>query len=397
MTGLLRLGPSAESSIETTHVSEEEREQLRTTLRAFFAKHLSPASVIAHLETEPGYEPGVLAAMVEQLALPALAVPERFGGMGFGWLELAVAVSESGRTPNGMPLLSGQFAAMTVLALGNEDGRSLVLPGLAAGTTRYTVAGLMQHHSLPREVHAEADPISGGPAWRLSGVARFVLDVPHADAFVVLAQSPTGPRLFLADRSAPGIVCTPLIAMDMTRPLAEVEFRCAPAQLLDSDGCTVDDIAAVRLSASLLLAAEQVGGARSALDTTLAYLGQRVQFGRVLGSFQVLKHRCADLHVAVCGAEAVLAAALDAAHRCADDSVLLAHLAAAVCSDVYLDVARAGIQLHGGIGFTWEHIAHVHLKRAKTSQLLLGTPAQHRTELASLIGVAAPALAGQPA
>ncbi|MCP9955667.1 acyl-CoA dehydrogenase family protein [Actinomadura madurae] len=370
-------------------VSDEERAELRASVRDFFVKHTSPSQIVHWLETDPGYDPAVLTAIYTQLALPSIRIPERFGGMGYGWQELGVVLEETGRALTGVPFLSGQIAAAALLELGDEEGRSRVLSGLASGANRCTVAGLSERGPLSFGVRAEpAD--SPEVSWSLDGTARFVIDGAGADTILVLAETRSGPALFMPASPAPGMLRRPLVTMDMTRPMADIEFNAVPAVPLGEVSPGMEGAERLSLWAALLLSAEQLGGARSALGTTVDHLRQRVQFGRPLGSFQALKHRCADLLVAVRGAEAVLTEALTAAEAGSTELPVLAHLAAAVCSDTYVEVARAMIQMHGGIGFTWEHIAHVHLKRAKTSQLMFGTPAEHRGRLAEILGLPAP-------
>ncbi|GAA2275458.1 acyl-CoA dehydrogenase family protein [Actinomadura luteofluorescens] len=382
-------GGKAEAAARRLIISDEERAELRASVRDFFKKHTSPAQIVHWLETDPGYDPAVLTAIREQLALPAIRIPERFGGMGYGWQELGVVLEETGRALTGVPFLSGQIAASALLELGDEEDQSRVLSELASGTNRCTVAGLSERGPLSFRVSAEpAD--SAEVSWVLNGTARFVIDGTGADTILVLAETRSGPALYMPASSAPGMLRTPLVTMDMTRPMADIEFNSVPATLLGNGSCAIEDVERLSLFAALLLSAEQLGGARSALEITVDHLRQRVQFGRPLGSFQALKHRCADLLVAVRGAEAVVTEAMVAADTDSTELPVLAHLAAAVCSDTYLEVARAMIQMHGGIGFTWEHIAHVHLKRAKTSQLMFGAPAEHRGRLAEILDLPAP-------
>lgn len=209
-------------------VSDEERAELRASVRDFFVKHTSPSQIVHWLETDPGYDPAVLTAIYTQLALPAIRIPERFGGMGYGWQELGVVLEETGRALTGVPFLSGQIAAAALLELGDEEGRSRVLSGLASGANRCTVAGLSERGPLSFGVRAEpAD--SPEVSWSLDGTARFVIDGAGADTILVLAETRSGPALFMPASPAPGMLRRPLVTMDMTRPMADIEFNAVPA------------------------------------------------------------------------------------------------------------------------------------------------------------------------
>jgi alkylation response protein AidB-like acyl-CoA dehydrogenase len=297
-----------------------------------------------------------------ELGLTGLAVPECYGGAGAGLAEVAVAVEETGRVLLPAPYLSTALAGAVLGeggAVAGDSGAAQFLPGIASGALRAAFA-------LGGSVTA-----SGG---RLTGVARHVLDGAEADLFLVRA----GDALFAA--RAADTVSTPSGTLDETRSQAEVSFRDAPGLTVGCAAQRAEDLLRV------MLAVESAGAAAHCLDITVGYLKTRVQFGRPIGAFQALRHRCADLAVEVASARATAYAAVRAAASPAGSGAgagpaelaVLGPLAKRHCVDVFWHVAAEMIQLHGGIGFTWEHEAHRYLKRAKTSQLLHGTPAELR-------------------
>ena len=299
-----------------------------------------------------------------ELGLTGLAVDERFGGMGAGFAEVAVAAEELGRVLLPVPYLSTALAGAvlneTVLSEGHSEAAAALLPGLASGelTAAFVFAGDIT--------------VAGG---RLSGTAGNVLDGGEAGVFLVRAEG----KLY-AVRAADAAV-TAVGTLDQTRSQATVAFRDSPALETGADSDRAEDLTRVSL------AAESVAAAEHCLEVTVAHLTNRQQFGRPIGAFQALKHRCADLAVEVSSARATARAAVAAAAFDQGDLGVLAPLAKRYCVDVFWHVAAEMIQLHGGIGFTWEHEAHRYLKRAKTSQLLLGSPGQLRRLVAHRAGL----------
>jgi alkylation response protein AidB-like acyl-CoA dehydrogenase len=323
-----------------------EQAALREAVRGFCGKHAGP---------------GAWDRLTGELGLTGLAVPDRHGGAGAGLAEVAVAVEETGRVLLPVPYLSTALAGAVLSEGGGDGGTAEFLPGIAAGALRVAFA-------LCGSVTA-----SGG---RLTGIAHHVLDGAEAGLFVVRA----GDALF-AVRAADTVV-TPVGTLDQTRTQATVSFRDAPGLAV---GSAIEGGAAERAEDLLrvMLAVESAGAAAHCLDVTVGYLKTRVQFGRPIGAFQALRHRCADLAVEVASARAtayaaVRAAASPAGTASAAELAVLGPLAKRHCADVFWHAAAEMIQLHGGIGFTWEHEAHRYLKRAKTSQLLHGTPAELR-------------------
>jgi len=324
-----------------------EQAALRDTVRDFCRRH-------AGGPTGPAWQ-----RLTGELGLTGLAIDERCGGMGAGLAEVAVAAEELGRILLPVPYLSTALAG-AVLSEGDQEAAAGLLPGLASGalTAAFVFTGDIT--------------VAGA---RLSGIAGNVLDGGEAGVFLVRAEG----KLH-AVRAADAAV-TAAGTLDQARSQATVTFRDSPALATGADGDRAEELMRV------LLAAESVAAAEHCLDVTVAHLKSRQQFGRPIGSFQALKHRCADLAVEVSSARATARAAVAAAAFGQGDLGVLAPLAKRYCVDVFWHVAAEMIQLHGGIGFTWEHEAHRYLKRAKTSQLLLGTPAQLRRLVAHRAGL----------
>jgi alkylation response protein AidB-like acyl-CoA dehydrogenase len=228
---------------------------------------------------------------------------------------------------------------------------------------------------------------NGSNGWTLNGSKMFVVDGNTASSIIVAAKTPKGVSLFAVNGDADGLTRTRLTTMDMTRKQSKLEFSATPARLVGEDGAAADVISKTLDRAAIALAAEQVGGAQKCLDMAVEYAKNRIQFGRPIGSFQAIKHKCADMLMEV---ESARSAAYYGGWALADDSdevPVVASLAKSYCSEAYFHAAAENIQIHGGIGFTWEHDAHLYFKRAKTSELFLGDPSYHRELLATRIGI----------
>jgi alkylation response protein AidB-like acyl-CoA dehydrogenase len=327
-----------------------EQAALRDSVRDFCRHHADGAAGPAR----PAWK-----RLTGELGLTGLAIDERYGGMGAGIAEVAVAVEELGRVLLPVPYLSTALAG-AVLSEGDRQAAAGLLPDLASGTL---TAGFVFTGDIV---------VADG---RLSGIAGNILDGGEAGVFLVRAEG----QLY-AVRAADATV-TAAGTLDQTRSQATVAFRDSPALATGADGDRAEELMRV------LLAAESVAAAEHCLDVTVAHLKSRQQFGRPIGAFQALKHRCADLAVEVSSARATARAAVAAAAFAQGDLGVLAPLAKRYCVDVFWHVAAEMIQLHGGIGFTWEHEAHRYLKRAKTSQLLLGSPGQLRRLVAHRAGL----------
>ena len=362
----------------------EEQEELRTSLRRFLEERSPETEVRRLMATDEGYDPAVWRQMAEQLGLHGLAIPEAYGGSGYGFEELAIVFEEMGRALLCAPFFSSVgLAANLLLSVDDEAARSDYLPGIAAGDTIATVA-LAEASGRWDE---EGIQLTASPGGALTGEKRYVLDGHLADLILVPARSPAGVSIFAVERGAAGLTTTSVKTMDETRKQARVSFEATPARLLGTDGAGWPAVSKMLDLAAVALAAEQVGGASRVLEMAVQYAKDRVQFGRPIGSFQAIKHKCADMLVEVESARSALYYAAWAAGAGDAELPAVASLAKSYCSEAYFHAAAQNIQIHGGIGFTWEHPAHLYFKRAKSSELLFGDPAYHRELLAQRVGI----------
>ncbi len=365
----------------------EEQEELRSSVRRFL-EDKSPVSEVRRLmETTEGYDPSVWSQMASQLGLHGLAIPEEFGGSGFGYVELVVVLEEMGRALLCAPYFSTVALAANALLSSPDDGaKKDFLPGIASGSTVATLA-FTEDNGRWDEGAITLMAKGSGDSWELSGHKMFVLDGHVADLVLVAARSDAGLSLFAVEGDASGLTRTPLATMDQTRKQARLEFEGTPARLVGADGGASALLSKTLDLAAVALAAEQVGGAQRCLDMSVEYAKVRVQFGRPIGSFQAIKHKCADMLLEVESAKSAAYYAGWAASEDSDELPVVASLAKSYCSEAYFHAASENIQIHGGIGFTWEHDAHLYFKRAKSSELFLGDPTYHRELLAQRIGI----------
>jgi alkylation response protein AidB-like acyl-CoA dehydrogenase len=345
---------SADESVGSTAA---ELAELRAGIRGFIDRLGGGEATRRAMATELGYDEDSWRRLSTELGLAGLAIDEKYNGQGATFVELAVACEELGRSLLPVPLLAS--AVLAAEATGDDD----VLRQIAAGS--------------PAALAYESDNArasSGTDGWRITGEWQSVIDGAVAELLVIVAEGTP----FLVDPAASGLRRTPMPTMDQTRRQARVVCSSTPARRVDGDVKRALDLGRVAL------AAEAVGGARWCLEATVAYAKTREQFGRPIGSFQALKHRMADMYVAV---ETATSTAAHAAWVAAHQPEQLPQIAAAAkvyCSDAYAHVAQETIQLHGGVGFTWEHDAHLHLKRGWSTRQLLGEPAELRTRVAEL-------------
>ncbi|GAA1065386.1 MULTISPECIES: acyl-CoA dehydrogenase family protein [Streptomyces violaceusniger group] len=376
----------------------DEQRQLRTVLRDFYAETSGVEDLRTHLATPRGYDEALWARLAREIGVHGLAVPEEYGGSGFTFAELAVALEESGRALYCGPLLpTVVLAAHALLLSGDRTACERYLPRIADGTLTATVAGF--DDGVPG---VAAERGSGG--WVLRGQTDFVLDGAGAELILVRAGTPAGPRLFACEPAPDSCRRTPRRVLDETRRQALVEFRGAPAAAVGAaDGAegtadgTEGAVSATLDAGRAALAAEQVGGSGHALDATVAFVAQRHQFGRPIGSFQAVKHRLADVLVALEAARSASAYATACAAVASPQLPVAACAAAVVCSETFRLATAEYVQLHGGIGFTWEHPAHLYVRRARGAEVLFGTADQHRARLAGLVGPAARTATPRPA
>jgi alkylation response protein AidB-like acyl-CoA dehydrogenase len=325
--------------------------------------------------------------MAEQLGLQGLAIPEEYGGSGFSYVELVVVLEEMGRSLLCAPYFATvALAANALLTSGDDSAKKELLPGLASGETIGTLA-ITEDSGRWDLDGIQLKATKGGDGYTLDGHKMFVIDGNTANLIIVAARTDAGISLFAVDGAAAGLTRTSLQTMDQTRKQARLEFAGTPARLIGAEGGAEAGLSKTLDLAAVALAAEQVGGAQMCLDMAVEYAKVRVQFGRPIGSFQAIKHKCADMLLEVESAKSAAYYAGWAAAEDNDELPVVASLAKAYCSDAYFHAAAENIQIHGGIGFTWEHDAHLYFKRAKSSELLLGDPTYHRELLAQRIGI----------
>ena len=364
----------------------EEQETLREFVRNFLEEKSSEASVRDQMETDSGFDPDVWQQMSEQMGLQSLIIPEEFGGQGFGYVELIVVLEEMGRSLLCAPFFSSVvLAANTLIHSGDESAKAELLPQIASGTIA-TLAFTEENGKWDQSgITMQASESDGG--YTLDGSKMYVLDGNTAEIILVAAQTANGISLFNVNAEAEGLTRTSLATMDQTRKQSKIDFSGTPATLIGEEGKGWDILSTVLDLAAVGLAAEQVGGAQMCLDMAVEYAKVRVQFGRPIGSFQAIKHKCADMLLEVESAKSAAYYAGWCAAEMNDELPSTASLAKAYCSEAYFHAAAENIQIHGGIGFTWEHPAHLYFKRAKSSELLFGDPTYHRELLAQRIGI----------
>jgi len=348
-------------------------DQLRASVKDLLTDRATPASILARCETDEPYD---LALWRELTGLGAasLHVPEELGGQGASVRETAVVMEELGRFVAPVPFLGSAVLATTAL-LGCKAGTEVreLLDALGAGDKVGALAvslATAPGAGFPAAVRADGDGLHGS--------VRSVADGLVADVLLVPATGPDGPQLHAVPVAQQGVTVTPVVSLDLTRPVVDVTFDGATGALVAGPDAAESAVDGALWTAAGLLASEQLGITEWCLDTTVAYLKERHQFGRPVGSFQALKHRLADIWQ-----DLVLARA--AARNAADDpGPLAASVAKSLCSTVAVHAAEECVQLHGGIGMTWEHPAHLYLKRAKADSIALGTAGRHRQLLAPL-------------
>ena len=382
-----RLGAPNGQTCRMNFAFTEEQEELRKTVRAFLDSKSPETAVREQMETDNGFDPAVWAQMGEQMGLQGLSIPEEFGGSGFSFIELGVVLEEMGRALLCAPYFSTVvLAANALLHSGDDTAKKKWLPGIASGETIATLAATEPSGAWD-EAGITMSAKGSGSDFTLSGTKMFVLDGHTANLIIVAARTAKGVSLFAVEGNTKGLTRTALSTMDQTRKQAKLEFADTPATLIGAEGKGWDVLSRVFDLAAVALAAEQVGGAQRVLDMAVEYAKVRVQFGRPIGSFQAIKHKCADMLLEVESAKSAAYYGMWCAAEMNDELPSVASLAKAYCSEAYFHAAAENIQIHGGIGFTWEHPAHLYFKRAKSSELLFGDPSYHRELLAQRIGI----------
>jgi alkylation response protein AidB-like acyl-CoA dehydrogenase len=361
----------------------DDHEELRAVVRRFLSEKSSTEKARELAIAGAVGDQAVWRQMAEQMDLQGLVIPEEFGGAGMGAVELGVVLEEMGRALYVGPYFSTvALAVQTLTAVGDRAAQARWLPRIAAGELTATVAIADDAPSFDlTAVTATATASSDG--WSVSGAKAFVIDGMTADLILVAARTDGDLGLFALAGDAAGLHREAVPTVDETRALARVELDAVPAVRVGDDA--TQTLARAGDLAAAALAAEQIGGAAAALDMAVDYAKMRVQFERPIGSFQAIKHRCADLKVQI---ESGRSAAFFAAALLDDgdpEAAIAASTAQAWCSAAYTKASKENIQFHGGIGYTWECDAHLYLRRATVSDIVLGAPRAHRARIAELV------------
>ncbi len=348
-------------------VFTEEQAMIGETARAFFAENATSErtrKAMAATGQDAGIDRELWTAFCQELGLSSIGIPESAGGAGLGLVELAIIAEAAGAQVAALPMLGSLvLSAQAIAAGGSAEQQAAHLPGLLSGAV---IAGYVHDAGIAAE------------GTSLTGSAGFVAHGGSAQLFVVTSN--TGAWLVPAD--APGVTVTPLTTMDQTRPYARVSLAGAQGEPLADPAAA---IAAAHRAGFTAVAAEALGGAQAALDRTVAYARERVQFGRAIGSFQAYKHRLADLMIEIEQARSAVYWAACAVDEGSEEAALAVHAAKSFAADTFFLCAGNMIQLHGGIGFTWEHDAHLYFKRARAIQSMLGSGEWHREQVATMI------------
>jgi len=362
----------------------DEQEELRRTIRRFL-EDKSPSSEVRRLMATPeGYDEAVWKQMAQELGLQGIAIPEEYGGQGFSFVELGIVFEEMGRVLLCAPFYATSVAAAAILNAASDEQKRAWLPGIASGERIATVALAEPGGRWDADgVRAEAAP--AGDSVRITGTKTLVLDGTIASLILVAARGASGDvGLYAVEGDAEGLTRTAQEPLDMTRKLARLDLDAVIATPLGE--ATWGAIAKTLDHAAVLLSAEMAGGAGRCLDMAVDYAKSRYQFGKPIGSFQAIKHKCADMLLQVESARTAAYYAMWAAAEDDPDLRIAAPLAKAFCADAFFFAASENHQVHGGIGFTWEHDAHLYFRRAKSSDLLWGDANSHRDLLADRLG-----------
>ena len=369
-------------------VHSEEQRLIRDSARALLAGRAGPAQLRAALSEPGGYDPQLWRTLVE-LGWTGLALPEDCGGAGLGWVELCILQEEQGRLLVASPFFAtSALAAPLIAASATEAQRRALLTRIARGEARMACAlngtdGRPPPEGITVSLETRAD------GFTLRGVSDFVIHADRADLLLVLARAPhaqdaDGISVVVIPAASAGVTIHPHVMLDLTRPMSRVELdgvSVEPQQILGEAGAAAAAVAGALDRARIALASEALGGAERVLEMTTAYVKERMQFGRPIGSFQAIKHRLADMMIEVEAARSAAWYAACVADERPEELAEAAAIAKSYCCDAFFDCAANAIQLHGGIGFTWEHDVHLYFKRARATAMLLGSPAWQRERL----------------
>ena len=362
----------------------DDQEAFRDSVKRFVDEKSPTTEVRRLMAIEKGHDDNVWNTLSQELALTGLIIPEEFGGAGFGATELGIVMEQFGRSLICTPYFSSSvMAASALLINGNRDTKSALLPSIADGSKKLTLC-VNEQSGLWEKQKIETKVIKNNDEYLVSGRKQFVVDAHVCDLLIVAGQSEGGLSLFVVDPAEDQVTVQLEQGIDETRKICTVDFNGAAAQPI---GTGVEaDLEGVLDFSCVALAHEMIGGAQKMLDSAIQYTKLRVQFGRSISSFQAIKHRLADLLLEVELAKSACyhaAYEIDHQQNCSE----AASHAKAQASEAYLNTAIQCIQLHGGVGFTWENDTHLWFKRAKSSEVFLGSPHEHRERMLAASGI----------
>ena len=365
----------------------DEQAELARSLQRYFDDHASVRRSRELMDNGGGFDRDVWLQMASELGLQGLNVPEAYGGSGYGYVELGVVLHAMGRVLYSGPFLASVvFATEAILLSGSGDGFADLLQGITNGTQIGALA-VAEKSGVFKAEEIQTSAARVGEDWTLDGSKTLVLHGDVATFLVVAARTSSGVSLFVVDADAAGLSRSSLPAMDQTRSLASVELVSTPARLLGEEGGAWPVIESVLDRASVALACDALGVADESLRLSVEYAKSRHQFGRAIGSFQAIKHKFADMVVALELARSAVDYATRALDAHADDATTASTIALAQCAEASLMITGESIQIFGGIGFTWEHDAHLYFKRARADGSLIGTVEEHRERMLRSLGV----------
>jgi alkylation response protein AidB-like acyl-CoA dehydrogenase len=360
----------------------EDQQDLRAMVREFLERRWTEADVRRQMETGRGYDDATWQQIVE-LGLTGVLIPDEHGGLGLGIVEASIALEEFGRTLFTTPFLASAVSATSALVAAGDTTR---FESLASGETIATLATAEAGGDW-RATAIQTAATAAGDGVRIKGEKHFVLDGTAADLFLVTARDEAGISLYAVAADDPGVTVTAVETLDLTRKLARVTLQDAAGELVGASGDGARIATEALALSSLALAAEQLGAAQRCLSAAVEYANVREQFGQPIAQFQAVQHRCADILVEVENARSVLLYALGAADERIEGWELAISVAKVACSDALNYAAAENLHLHGGNGFSWEYPEHLYFRRARSADLLYGSPAFHRALLAESLGL----------
>jgi alkylation response protein AidB-like acyl-CoA dehydrogenase len=378
------LSPVTQGETQVATITAEDLTALTDSVHRLLQDKSTETDVRRTMETPEGYDPALWAQLAE-MGVVGVAIDEEYGGVGAGPVALERVMEEAGAVLLCSPVLSSVLAGALVQALGDDAAKSRLLPRIADGSKLATVAltGAKGGWTADGVAVSAAD---AGDAWTLDGAAAFVTHAQIANVILVVAKTGDGLGVFEVDAAATGLTIKPLPTFDHTLRLADLSFAGTPARRLTATRPAWDAVEEALALVRVALAGEQAGAAKRALEFTVDYAKTRAQFGRLIGSFQAIKHMAADL---LLESESAISAARAAARSLADgapDAQAAISLAAFACADAFSTITATAIQMHGGIAFTWAHPAHLYLRRARADAQLFGTPAAYRERYLEALG-----------